>query len=95
MDMHSGGGRKTPFEYYFIEAANRLDAEIIFTEVTGEDPDDVACPCCGANFSFNGPYDTLEEASELWHPGQTLTEFINNKQSPVKVIPLTNPEVSI
>lgn len=90
MDMHSGGGRKTAFEIYFVEAADECDAQKRFTDETGEDPDDVCCECCGPNFSVGGGYDTLEEATEFWRRGQTLKEYVDEKRNLVKVMPLTN-----
>ena len=66
-DMHSGGGLKTEWHHIFIEAP-REEAERIFTERTGEDPDDVACTCCGSNFTI-AEYETLEEATEFQRKG--------------------------
>ena len=92
MDMHSGGRRKTPFEIYFIEAADECGARARFTAETGQDPDDVFCPCCGTNFAVGGGQNTLEEMTSFWRRGQTLDEYLNDKRNLVKVIPLTNEE---
>jgi len=91
MDMHSGGGAKTPFDMYFIEAPDSDTAREIFTRETGEDPDDVACECCGSNFSFGSAEESLEKCAEYWANGyKDLAEFLNNKRKPVKVIRLTH-----
>jgi hypothetical protein len=93
MDMHSGGGRKTKFEYYYVEAPTEEQARAIFTEKTGEDPDNVACPCCGQNFSVGGPYDTIEDAARYQVGGGfTVYEWLQNEaNSPVQVIRLQSP----
>jgi hypothetical protein len=88
MDMHSGGDRKTAFLIYFIEAADENDATRIFTQETGEDPYEVACECCGSNFSLGGGDDTLEVATLYWRRGRTLDEYLNDPRNRVKVIPL-------
>ena len=91
MDMHSGGGRKTAFEMYFIEAADQTDAERIFTEATGENVNDVACDCCGSNFSVSGGDDTLAECASYWASYRGgLEEYLKDARNLVKVIPLTS-----
>ena len=95
MDMHSGGGRKTAFEHYFVEAADEADAEARFTEETGEDIHEVCCACCGPNFSLGGGEDTLEKATNYWRRGQTLDEYINEKRNLVKILPLTSEDISL
>ena len=94
MDMHSGGGRKTKFDYYYVEAPDETTARAIFIDKTGEDPDDVACDCCGANFSVLGPYDTLEDAAK-YHAGRgfTVYEFLRGEANKaVQVIRVQTPE---
>jgi len=93
MDMHSGGGRKTKFDYYYVEAPTEEQAKAIFTEKTGEDPDDVACDCCGANFSVGGPHDTLEDAAKYQVGGGfDVYEFLRGESNKtVKVIPVQSP----
>lgn len=87
MDMHSGGGRKTPFGIYFVEAEDEIDASRIFTEETGEDPEDVCCPCCGPNFSIGGGEDTLEAAAEFWARNRGgVDEYLKDPRNKVKVI---------
>jgi hypothetical protein len=58
-DLHSGGGRKTPFECIYIEAEEET-AIAAFTRIFDRDPGNVTCTCCGADFSvwemdFDGP----------------------------------------
>lgn len=93
MDMHSGGGRKTKYEMYFIEAADYEDARKRFMGETGEDPDDVACDCCGANFSIGGESVSFAEAAEFWAKSRGgVEEYLTDKRNLVKVLPLTNEE---
>jgi hypothetical protein len=61
MDMHSGGGRKTDHEYIYIELPER-EAIAYFEQRFDQDPRDVACECCGSNFSIDSA-PTLEQAS--------------------------------
>ena len=49
-DMHSGGHRKTNWDKIFVEAPEKEAIEF-FMEVFDENPYDVACQCCGTNFS--------------------------------------------
>ena len=62
-DMHSGGGLKTDYHYWYVEAAEPL-ARQVFTQITGRDPDNVTCHCCGQDYSVT-EYETLEEATEF------------------------------
>lgn len=50
-DMHSGGKRKTDYELYLIEASTNL-AIMYFKELTGRDPDNVTCSCCGKDYCY-------------------------------------------
>ena len=93
MDMHSGGGRKTEFEIYFVEAADEADAEKRFTDETGQDINERCCECCGANFSLGGGEDTLTKAAEFWRNARALDEYLNDKRNRVKVMPLTDEEI--
>lgn len=89
MDMHSGGGRKTDYEMYFIEATDEDHARKRFMGDTGKDPDDVACECCGANFSIGGESDTLAECAEFWAERRGgLDEYVNDPRNRVRVMPL-------
>lgn len=64
-DMNSGGGRKEKWKFIYIEAP-RLDAIEAFIERFGHDPENVACPCCGPNYSFE--HGTLQGLS-AYHRG--------------------------
>lgn len=83
LDMHSGGGTKTDYEKIFIEAENEGEGVEIFEKVFDECPYDVACECCGSNFSV-GAYETLEKATEYHRRGKSLEEYV--QQEDVKVI---------
>lgn len=62
MDMHSGGGTKVKdYEYIYIQAA--LDEAVSYFESSfGRDPYDVACDCCGQNYSID-QHETIEQAT--------------------------------
>ena len=62
MDMHSGGGTKTDYEYIYIEANEDCAVEI-FEKMFEESPYEVACDCCGPNFSISSG-ETLEGLTE-------------------------------
>lgn len=62
MDMHSGGSTKEPpFEYIYIEAPE-AEAKTIFYNRFGHNPENIACSCCGENYSIDES-ETLEQAS--------------------------------
>lgn len=86
MDMHSGGGTKTDYEYIYIEANTEDEAIELFEEIFDEYPYSVACGCCGDNFSVSS-YDTLEEATnyERKNGKQPLEEYLQ-QTSLIKVI---------
>lgn len=50
-DCYSGGGLTTAWTEIYVQA-DVDSAEAIFKYVTGEDPNAVACDCCGSNFSY-------------------------------------------
>lgn len=52
MDMHSGGGRKLDWEYIYIEASE-AEAQIIFQNRFGRNPNRVTCTCCGNDYSID------------------------------------------
>lgn len=84
-DMHSGGGTKTRFENIYIEADSEERAIDIFKREFNEDPDDVACQCCGSNFSVTA-YETLEDATSCdrqWS-GKSLELYVKDLE--VKII---------
>jgi hypothetical protein len=61
MDMHSGGPLKTDWQYIYIEAPE-TEAIRIFQSMFGQDPNAIACECCGYNFSISEE-ETLAQAS--------------------------------
>jgi hypothetical protein len=61
MDMHSGGGQKEKWQYIYIEAPEK-EAELIFYNRFGHNPNRVTCTCCGSDYSIS-EYKTLEEAT--------------------------------
>ena len=57
-DMHSGGSCKVrlndqPKEKIYIEAASQDEAEIIFYNRFGHNPNRVTCTCCGPDYSIS------------------------------------------
>lgn len=52
MDMHSGGSAKENHEFIYIELPEN-DAIRAFEEIFGHDPNDIACECCGQNYSIS------------------------------------------
>lgn len=50
-DMHSGGVVNVPpFDKIYVQASEE-EAEELFEDVTGENPNWVNCHCCGSNYS--------------------------------------------
>lgn len=82
-DMHSGGGTKTDYEKIFIEANDEDHAVEIFETEFNECPYDVACECCGSNFSVD-VYETLDEATKYHRRDTSLEEYL--KREDVRVI---------
>ena len=76
-DMHSGGGSKEKFEHIYIEAPKE-QAEVIFYNRFGHNPNRVSCTCCGQDYSVFES-DTLEEATEYTRRKQTLKKFASRK----------------
>lgn len=60
MDMHSGGGTKTDWEYIYIES-DEAEARVVFYNRFGSSPDRVTCTCCGEDFYVReeGDFDPL------------------------------------
>ena len=53
MDMASGGSQKEPpYEYILIEAEEK-EAQIIFYNRLGHNPNRVTCTCCGEDYSIS------------------------------------------
>lgn len=61
MDMHSGGGQKETFAYLYIEVPQK-EAEIIFQNRFGHNPNRITCTCCGKDYSIS-EHNTLEDAT--------------------------------
>ncbi len=62
MDMHSGGYRKTPYDYVYIQARRKKALETFF-EIFGVDPTDISCSCCGHDYAID-EYKSLKAAKE-------------------------------
>ncbi len=74
MDMHSGGDNKIEdLEYIYLEMS-RKDAERVFEELFGQDPYEIACSCCGQNFSVS-EYSSLEEATRYERGTKTVEAY--------------------
>jgi hypothetical protein len=58
-DMHSGGTLKTDYHHIFVELPEQAAREW-FAEQFGENPDAVACSCCGPNFSVTQATDLVQ-----------------------------------
>lgn len=92
MDMHSGGGTKTDFDYIYIEA-DEESATNVFGHLFDEHPNSVACQCCGNNFSV-ACAESLEEATEYqrsWGK-KSLEDFLQDKNIKVIYAQDINPE---
>lgn len=50
-DMHSGGGTKEKFQHIYIEAPQN-EAEVVFYNRFGHNPNRVSCTCCGPDYSI-------------------------------------------
>lgn len=61
-DMHSGGGAKEKWETIVIEAP-QTEAEVIFQNRFGHNPNRVTCTCCGSDYSIQ-EYDSKELAMQ-------------------------------
>lgn len=65
-DMHSGGYTKTAFHHIFVELPEEAAREW-FTKEFHENPDAIACHCCGPNFSVKEGKDLRQAtAYERW-----------------------------
>jgi len=60
-DMNSGGGRKEKHSLIFIEAEQE-EAELVFYNRFGHNPNRVSCTCCGADYSISS-HESLEQLS--------------------------------
>lgn len=59
-DMRSGGNLKENYNYIYIEAP-QSEAEVIFYNRFGHNPNRVSCTCCGEDYAIE-EYDSLELA---------------------------------
>ena len=84
-DMHSGGGRKTQYEYIVIESADQNTAKEVFQAEFGQDPDDEACSCCGPNYSISTGED-LNTLTEYWRKGATVEAWEAETRNRVKIL---------
>ena len=86
-DMHSGGDAKEQVSLIYIEAPQQ-EAEIVFYNRFGHDPNRITCSCCGEDYSIDED-ETLEEATsyerKIWDisnkeykTNMTVEEFINS-----------------
>ena len=64
MDMHSGGGQKEQWAYIYIEAPEE-EAQVIFQNRFGHNPNRVTCTCCGEDYSIDEA-PTLEEITAYY-----------------------------
>lgn len=62
-DMCSGGGQKEEWGYIYIEAPMK-EAEVIFYNRFGHNPNCVTCTCCGEDYAID-QYETLDEATKF------------------------------
>lgn len=66
MDMHSGGGLKTGFEYIYIQWPEKKAKEI-FQQLFNRDPDHITCYCCGKDFSIDESEDLYQATGYVRH----------------------------
>ncbi len=59
-DMHSGGGTKyKSYNKIYVQGSEDL-AIPLFQSITGQDPNDIACECCGQNYSISTGKDFVQ-----------------------------------
>ena len=51
-DANSGGRRKLDHVQYYVLAIDEWEAADLFEQVTGKNPYNVSCSCCGADFDI-------------------------------------------
>jgi hypothetical protein len=83
LDMHSGGDQKEKWGHIFIEAPED-EAQVIFYNRFGHNPNRVTCTCCGNDYSVD-EHPTLEEATEFHRKGRTVEEY--RKDPTVLIVP--------
>ena len=92
-DMHSGGTTKfKPYEQIYVEAPQEL-AESVFVTRTGQNPNWVACSCCGENYSVS-EHESLDNATSFHRSGYTHGSY---KREEMKTILeyIQQPEVLV
>ena len=61
--MHSGGDLKEgKYQYIYIEATIE-EAEVIFENKFGHNPNSISCECCGEDYSINEEKESLEQST--------------------------------
>ncbi len=70
-DMNSGGVRKEKWDLIFIEAPID-EAELIFFNRFGHNPNRVSCTCCGSDYAIDDA-ETLEELQEYHLSGRDFS----------------------
>ena len=102
MDMSSGGGRKEDFSHIYIEADSREQAEIIFYNRFGHNPNRVTCTCCGPDYSIDSE-ETIEMASAYdrgceWGDNDydltTAKESVEQYESSKNILVIRSNEIS-
>jgi hypothetical protein len=78
MDMHSGGGQKTKYEYVYIKGTEE-EAKRTFEKVLGRDPDHASCPCCGSDFGAIEYTSLTTAAKDNKLPRETVQEHLHRK----------------
>jgi len=76
-DMHSGGGQKEKFAECYIEAP-QAEAEVIFYNRFGHNPNRVTCTCCGNDYSISEE-ETLEQLTG-YHRGCAAVYTLNGDE---------------
>lgn len=76
-DMNSGGGKKLDWGHIFIEAPS-AEAEIVFFNRFGRNPNRVTCTCCGPDYSIDED-ESLEQATGF-ERGCRYAYFKNGKE---------------
>lgn len=70
-DMHSGGSQKLDYPIYYVRARDEDDGARIFEEITGRDPSNVTCRCCGDDYSVD------EVSEEEYQKNKSKAKMLN------------------
>ncbi len=81
-DTSSGGGQKEKWGHIFIEAPQN-EAEIIFQNRFGHNPNRVTCTCCGADYSILEEKSLAQEMAFYlgWHYDKEKNKYIEKRES--------------